>query len=766
MQPIQVSRRQVLSGLLVAPVISWTGCGGTGDSDAGPASGTFPSAADSVPGGAVPAAEPFTIPGQVKQVIVYYEYQGDVLETVQKNLHTVPTNVTATADRFAQGALCYEFYGSGSRVTVNGIKNFPRGDFAILFWVKSPDHRQMEALRIKGAEDGVVVVEINDAGELTVLWNGRVVAGTSAHERVQSLADGHWHHITVQRYGSSLQLFVDGSARGVFFAPRLLPENPTVLVGRGWSGEIDDVRLYNRAFPTRSIPQSVYCWTQVKPNTATGNLAAYYPFNGNARNDLGYGIQGIPSNVTPTSDRFNTSGAAYLFNGSDSYITLDQPLSSTAGDFAIAFWERSSATGPMTAISASSGGSAGTSLDVVFNQGAALQIYLNGLPFSALSVGMVGALTDDNWHFVFLQRSGTTLQMYVDGSLAAAAEDESIFFGQSSIMQFGRGSGASAAVANYWNGALDDVQIHESSLTPQEIVDLQGLQFRTRDGAGALSFQGKAWLLGGWNPANVPVTNSEVWSSADGVNWLLVTKAPWEGRHDAGYAVLNDKMWIVGGDKNSGAYQNDVWSSADGVNWVQVTDNVPWADRATQYVLAFNNRLWLMGGQQVFESSPAVVAYNDVYSSADGVSWRLETPSAAWSPRGIIMGNVVFQGRMWVIGGGQYDVRTFNNDVWSSPDGINWTQILDHAPWSPRQFHNITVFDNKMWVLAGGDAQSQGGLNDVWYSTDGKVWTELAAASWMPRHAASTFVLNNYLWFACGSNASPYNDVWKLGYAP
>src|SRR2546422_5462948 len=73
--------------------------------------------------------------------------------------------------------------------------------------------------------------------------------------------------------------------------------------------------------------------------------------------------------------------------------------------------------------------------------------------------------------------------------------------------------------------------------------------FAPRDGAGALTFQGRMWLLGGWNPGDkkhFPRTcNNEVWSSADGKEWRLdkansfldKTFDPskdWEGRHTAG----------------------------------------------------------------------------------------------------------------------------------------------------------------------------------------------------------------------------------------
>jgi hypothetical protein len=76
--------------------------------------------------------------------------------------------------------------------------------------------------------------------------------------------------------------------------------------------------------------------------------------------------------------------------------------------------------------------------------------------------------------------------------------------------------------------------------------------FAARDGAGALVFKDRMWLLGGWNPndkAHFPrICNNEVWSSTNGSDWTLVkantfldehfdNAHDWEGRHTAGYAV-------------------------------------------------------------------------------------------------------------------------------------------------------------------------------------------------------------------------------------
>lgn len=296
--------------------------------------------------------------------------------------------------------------------------------------------------------------------------------------------------------------------------------------------------------------------------------------------------------------------------------------------------------------------------------------------------------------------------------------------------------------------------------------------FAARDGAGALVFKDKMWLLGGWNPkdkTNFPrICNSEVWSSTDGAAWHLeLLKAPWEGRHTAGYVVHRDRMWIVGGDANQRHYQNDVWCSSDGIRWELVTDDVPWGNRALQYVLAHDGKIWVIGGQTMPEFAPAPEAfYNDVWSSEDGCTWTRVVEHAPWVPRGMIGGAAVFRNRMWLLGGGTYDTpatpeRLFYNDVWSSPDGVHWEQHVEHAPWESRQYHDVAVFDGKLWVLEGWKHANR---KDVHYSTDGVTWHELADTPWAPRHAASVFVYDGSLWMVAGNNMS--SDVWKLTRCP
>lgn len=306
--------------------------------------------------------------------------------------------------------------------------------------------------------------------------------------------------------------------------------------------------------------------------------------------------------------------------------------------------------------------------------------------------------------------------------------------------------------------------------------------FAGRDGAGALVFKDRMWLIGGWNPedkTNFPqICNSEIWSSTNGAEWKLENpQAPWEPRHCAGYVVHQNHLWVLGGDTNQRHHQHDIWSSADGSQWDLVLERAPWAPRTFHHTVQFRNKIWVMGGQTLLKhtSDADERYYNDVWCSADGVTWEQVTANAPWSPRGMIGGSAVFQDRIWLIGGGTFEnpgrpIRTMYNEVWSSADGVNWKQHSPDVPWLNRQFHEVAVFDDKLWVLEGfrlnynlysdGVGPYGGNLNDVWYSADGETWHEVPDTPWARRHAASVFVYDNALWMVAGNNMQP--DVWKL----
>lgn len=152
----------------------------------------------------------------------------------------------------------------------------------------------------------------------------------------------------------------------------------------------------------------------------------------------------------------------------------------------------------------------------------------------------------------------------------------------------------------------------------------------------------------------------------------------------------------------------------------------------------------------------------DVWSSEDAISWS-ESSSNCWPDRAAFAA-VVYKDRMWIMGGVKMGGtnRIVYNDVWSSEDGVNWTQETASAPWKKRRGLACVVYKNKLWMTGGYDGNNEA-YNDVWHSLDGKNWTKETSAGWAPRHTHASFVYDGKIWVMGGYNASDacYNDVWS-----
>ena len=195
-------------------------------------------------------------------------------------------------------------------------------------------------------------------------------------------------------------------------------------------------------------------------------------------------------------------------------------------------------------------------------------------------------------------------------------------------------------------------------------------------------FNNRIWVLGGEFGKDlgdagaerrflVPsiVTEDTVRSSLDGINWETRTgNFPARSSHTS--VVFNNQIWVMGGTVTGGSkrknLRNDVWSSADGVNWNLMTMDAGWSRRRDHTSVVFNNRIWVLGGLR--SHSVASEAYlNDVWSSVNGIDWIRVTANADWFGRDG-HATAVFDGQIWVMGGDYYF-----NDVWVSRDGANWS---------------------------------------------------------------------------------------------
>ncbi|MFA4861050.1 hypothetical protein [Methanoregula sp.] len=271
---------------------------------------------------------------------------------------------------------------------------------------------------------------------------------------------------------------------------------------------------------------------------------------------------------------------------------------------------------------------------------------------------------------------------------------------------------------------------------------------------GSCSFDNQLWVIGGSDDRG-NFTN-DVWSSFDGKNWNLITSnASFSPRVSFGVAEFNNRLWVIGGaSKESG--MNDIWSSRDGKNWDLVTTNANFTPRSDMGVTVFDNRLWVIGG---YDSK----AINDVWSSRDGKDWILVTSNANFSPR-YSPGVAVFDNRLWVIGGAE------TNEVWSSQNGKNWILVNGSAPFKKMEFTPVAVLDNKLWIVGGGSYSPthqtshprETAYDEIWSSPDGNNWTlETEHAGFGPRFLHGVIVFKNGIW-VIGGMGTNFKDVWYM----
>jgi hypothetical protein len=174
-------------------------------------------------------------------------------------------------------------------------------------------------------------------------------------------------------------------------------------------------------------------------------------------------------------------------------------------------------------------------------------------------------------------------------------------------------------------------------------------------------------------------------------------------------------MWIIGGRVDTTpVYTSEVWSSSDGLSWQLVTGEAAFSPRGWHSSVVFDNRMWVIGGMTETGLT------SEVWSSTNGSLWELVTGEAAFGSLGYHT-SVVFDNKMWVIAGIKDGLRC--NEIWSSIDGQTWIQETAAADFSARQSHISLVYDNKIWVIAGaGDFI----FDDVWSSSNGIGWSRVS----------------------------------------
>lgn len=208
-------------------------------------------------------------------------------------------------------------------------------------------------------------------------------------------------------------------------------------------------------------------------------------------------------------------------------------------------------------------------------------------------------------------------------------------------------------------------------------------------------------------------------------------------------------LYIIGGSRS------DVWSSEDGLNWKLKNDSAPFGPRYGHSAVSFNGKLWVAGGKIGKDSLPG-----DIWTSSDGTQWQKVVQSPFLKRYYHSM--VLFQHKILITGGiNDSSEQNCLNDSWFSSNGINWEKAQSRAPFVPRYAHGSVTFKNSIFLIGGKceDFDGTETFHDVWKSVNGRDWQRLTNQVNFPENQTLTcFVYADRIWAIGGFqlNSKPF----------
>ena len=230
-------------------------------------------------------------------------------------------------------------------------------------------------------------------------------------------------------------------------------------------------------------------WKNIFINVAGFKLPAaiaYYPFNGNADDEIGNGYDGEVFGASLSADRNGNPNSAYSFDGIDDYIALDlnyggnDSVADNITEITVCAWFKTSYSDQWGRRIIGFGAEDYWSLmnidgDITWLSSTSEQRYANEL--------MSTSTYDDNqWHFVCVTYSYDVEKkssLYIDGAVVAEKESP---FGPIGTDNTRYGCIGTAVIdsqyngkkdkRSFFNGQIDDVLIFDQSLSDEQIKQL------------------------------------------------------------------------------------------------------------------------------------------------------------------------------------------------------------------------------------------------------------------------------------------------------
>lgn len=366
-------------------------------------------------------------------------------------------------------------FDSTNRPSLRSISNFSTITYnkcAISFWFKANRSLSNRQVIIQGANLGFAALIQNSTNKLHVWFDG---SSSGAAQSNAPVVDSLWHNVVFQTDGSKTDLYIDGffnmSVNEPFFkGSSSLSEyiylGNTSLSTENYSGELDEVRIYNRLLSQVEIDSLAN--RNVITTGINRGLHAYYPFESNyvdsiANNDLFVNQGNVPFQApSPLSNSYISFDSI----GRPSIRSINNFRNQNFTQCAIAFWMKAEKTlANRQVIIQGAGLGFGILIAPITNK---LHTWFdNGSPGANQSLN---SMVDSNWHHIVTQTDGNFSDLYIDGVFNGRI-NETLYTGSGNFNEYLYLGNTNLGSENY-AGALDDLRIYNRTLSQTEITTL------------------------------------------------------------------------------------------------------------------------------------------------------------------------------------------------------------------------------------------------------------------------------------------------------
>lgn len=328
------------------------------------------------------------------------------------------------------------------------------------------------------------------------VYSGSCGAATSARSGEVTVTTNEWHHIVgVYEPSSAVQLYIDGilaSEETTGIPASLANCASDVLIGTNsgatlqeWEGDLDDIRVYNRALTSTEI-STLYQNTGGDDTSLALHLKLDETSGTVSADSSVYGNDGTLNNFSvPAWSSNGTLDGALLFDGTDDVIVVPDANSLDINNaITVAAWINTTCSPDFAdsnrecrILQKGSGTTDSSSYaldiddDTVGYEALHFCVNYGGIDDPQCIYTNSGTVVNDGtWHHVAASWDGTELSLYVDGQLdnTASYSAGSVVANSDPVTIGGRNDGN----GDDYSGLMDDVRIYTRALSANEIASM------------------------------------------------------------------------------------------------------------------------------------------------------------------------------------------------------------------------------------------------------------------------------------------------------